>query len=125
MAKWKRLKTAAYHSEGNGLTERLNGMVIKMFRMICEEVKGVWDSALPTIMLAYNSTVHSSTDLTSFAPYVNEVVGMRSDAGSEKVKQFRLRQQLQVVYERVLSEIATRHRMRMTSVIIRSGTRFR
>ena len=56
-------KTTPYHPRSDGLVERFNRTLLAMF--VSQEHDN-WDDLLPFMMLAYNTTVHTST---GFTPY--------------------------------------------------------
>ena len=59
-------KTTPYHPLSNGLVERLNRTLLAMLAMFVSCEHDNWDDLLPFMMLAYNTTVHTST---GFTPY--------------------------------------------------------
>lgn len=61
-----RLTTTAYHPQCNGTTERLNHTLSDMLSMYVDASHTNWDTVLPFITYAYNTSRH---DVTSFSPF--------------------------------------------------------
>ena len=59
-------KTTPYHPRSDGLVERFNRNLLAMLAMFVLREHDNWDDLLPFMMLAYNTTVHTST---GFTPY--------------------------------------------------------
>ena len=59
-------KTTPYHPRSDGLVERFNRTLLAMLAMFVSQEHDNWDDLLPFMMLAYNTTVHTST---GFTPY--------------------------------------------------------
>ena len=59
-------KTTLYHPRSDGLVERFNRTLLAMLAMFVSQEHDNWDDLLPFMMLAYNTTVHTST---GFTPY--------------------------------------------------------
>ncbi|KAJ8878886.1 hypothetical protein PR048_019485 [Dryococelus australis] len=68
----KKLTTTPGHPQGNGRTERLHRTIAKMISHYVSSKHDYWDVYLPYVCAAYNSQVHTSTQLS---PY--EVHGMK------------------------------------------------
>lgn len=47
--------------QANGVTERFNRTLATMLTMYCIQDQKDWDLYLPPVMMAYRSSVHSST----------------------------------------------------------------
>jgi hypothetical protein len=65
----KQLRTTAYHPQTNGLTERLNGTLVRLLAKACRaaaEGPHNWDDLLPHIVRAYNTTPHRMTGESPF-----------------------------------------------------------
>ena len=59
-------KTTLYHPRSDGLVERFNRTLLVMLAMFVSREHDNWDDFLPFMMLAYNTTVHTTT---GFTPY--------------------------------------------------------
>ena len=57
-------KTTPYHPRSDGLVERFNRTLLAMLAMFVSQEHDNWDDLLPFMMLAYNTTVHTSTGFT-------------------------------------------------------------
>ena len=57
-------KTTPYHPRSDGLVERFNRTLLAMLAMFVSREHDNWDDLLPFMMLAYNTTVHTSTGFT-------------------------------------------------------------
>ena len=57
-------KTTPYHPRSDGLVERFNIILLAMLAMFVSREHDNWDDLLPFMMLAYNTTVHTSTGFT-------------------------------------------------------------
>jgi hypothetical protein len=58
--------SASYRPQTDGSTERFNRTFLSMLRTCLRNDSKNWDRALPSLVYAYNNTVHSST---GFAPH--------------------------------------------------------
>ena len=61
-----KIKTTPYHPRSDGLVERFNRTLLAMLAMFVSQEHDNWDDLLPFMMLAYNTTVHTTT---GFTPY--------------------------------------------------------
>ena len=60
-------RTTAYHPAGNGACERVNRTLKKgLQKLLNEQNLNEWDTVLPHVVFAYNTSVHSSTHFTPF-----------------------------------------------------------
>ena len=50
--------------QSNGNIERFNRTLAAMLTMYCEKEQHLWDEYLPQVMMAYRSSIHSSTRFT-------------------------------------------------------------
>ena len=57
-------KTTPYHPRSDGLVERFNRTLFAMLAMFVSQEHDNWDDLLHFMMLAYNTTVHTSTGFT-------------------------------------------------------------
>eukprot|EP01129_Flabellula_baltica_P008252 TRINITY_DN325_c0_g1_i2.p1 TRINITY_DN325_c0_g1~~TRINITY_DN325_c0_g1_i2.p1 ORF type:complete len:534 (-),score=75.65 TRINITY_DN325_c0_g1_i2:70-1671(-) len=62
----KKLRTAAYHPQTDGLVEKFNGTVVNMLRKYVNAHLTNWDELLPFVVAAYNWSEHSSTKTSPF-----------------------------------------------------------
>ena len=58
--------SSPYHPQTNGLTERVNGIVINMLSKFVDKDQKNWDQLLPYVVFAYNTSKHSSTGYCPF-----------------------------------------------------------
>ena len=59
-------QTTSYHSQTNGLCERLNHSLAEMISMYIDSDHKNWDSVLPYVTFAYNTSRQESTAQTPF-----------------------------------------------------------
>uniref|UniRef100_A0A8C2FFZ9 Gypsy retrotransposon integrase-like protein 1 n=1 Tax=Cyprinus carpio TaxID=7962 RepID=A0A8C2FFZ9_CYPCA len=59
-------RSSPYHPQSNGLVERFNRTLLTMLSLFVDENQTNWDCLLPYVMMAYRSSVHTST---GFTPY--------------------------------------------------------
>ena len=57
----EKVKTSVMRPQANGVTERFNRTLATMLTMYCIQDQKDWDLYLPQVMMAYRSSVHSST----------------------------------------------------------------
>ena len=62
----KKVSTAAYRPQTNGLVERFNRTLASMLSMYVNSKHNDWDKYLPYVTFAYNTTAHSITKETPF-----------------------------------------------------------
>ena len=60
----KKLRSSPFHPEGNSICERLNGTLLSILKLYMMNNFDDWDILIPSVLLAYNSTKHSSTGFT-------------------------------------------------------------
>ena len=60
-------RTTPYHPQSDGLVERLNRTILNMLSISAAEHERDWDLHLPTVMLAYRSSVQETTGATPFS----------------------------------------------------------
>ncbi|MES9882105.1 MAG: reverse transcriptase domain-containing protein [Sedimenticola sp.] len=60
----KKTRTTPYHPASDGLVERLNRTLVQMLRTVVNDDQKDWDKKLPKVLLAYRSSVHSTTKFT-------------------------------------------------------------
>ena len=60
----EKVKTSVMRPQANGVTERFNRTLSTMLTMYCIHDQKDWDLYLPQVMMAYRSSVHSSTGQT-------------------------------------------------------------
>ena len=62
----KKVSTAAYRPQTNGLVERFNRTLAAMLSMYVNSKHTDWDRYLPYVTFAYNTTAHSATKESPF-----------------------------------------------------------
>ena len=62
----KKVSTAAYRPQTNGLVERFNRTLAAMLSMYVDSKHRDWDRYLPYVTFAYNTTAHSATKESPF-----------------------------------------------------------
>ena len=62
----KQIRTSPYHPQCDGLTERMNGTLVKSLAMFTNEPQTDWDTFIPAVLFAYRTSVTSSTKFTPF-----------------------------------------------------------
>lgn len=63
----KHSRTCDYHPAANGMDERFNATICKIIRNYIDKSCRSWDDQLQWALLAYNTTIHSSTGLTPYS----------------------------------------------------------
>ncbi|CDJ56886.1 hypothetical protein EMWEY_00026150 [Eimeria maxima] len=61
-----------YHPQTDGQTERVNRTLEEMLRRYIQTDEKEWEHLLPALELAYNTTPHSSTELSPFEVMIGE-----------------------------------------------------
>ncbi|CDI79081.1 hypothetical protein EAH_00040060, partial [Eimeria acervulina] len=62
----KRALSSSYHPQSDGQTERVNRTLAQMLLTYSQSDEREWRRLLPALELAYNTTSHSSTELSPF-----------------------------------------------------------
>ncbi|CDJ64946.1 LOW QUALITY PROTEIN: Similar to Transposon MAGGYgagandpolgenehomologues, related [Eimeria necatrix] len=68
----KRCMSSSYHVQSDGQTERVNRTLEQMLHTYIKSDQGEWERLLPALELAYNTTSHSSTELSPFEVVIGE-----------------------------------------------------
>ena len=61
----EKVRTTAYHPQGDGMVERFNRTLLQLFRTFVDRPED-WEEHLPLILYAYRTSVHSSTGYSPF-----------------------------------------------------------
>ncbi|CDJ46555.1 hypothetical protein EBH_0067040 [Eimeria brunetti] len=64
--------SSSYHPQTDGQTEQVNRTLEQMLRTYVQADEREWDGLLPALELAYNTTSHSSTELSPFEIMIGE-----------------------------------------------------
>ena len=59
-------RTTPYHPQGDGQVERLNKSLVKILSKLISDHRRDWADCVPKAVLAYNTSVHESTELTPY-----------------------------------------------------------
>ena len=59
-------RTTAYHPQGDGLVERFNRTLLNMLATTVEDHPATWETLLPKLCMAYNTSIQASTGYTPF-----------------------------------------------------------
>lgn len=68
----KRALSSSYHPQSDGQTERVNRTLEQMLRTYIQADERQWERLLPALELAYNTTTHSSTELSPFEVMIGQ-----------------------------------------------------
>ena len=60
----QKTRTTSLRPQANGLVERFNRTLISMLKSYCSKNQTDWDVYLPQVMMAYRSSIHSTTKLS-------------------------------------------------------------
>ena len=59
-------RTTPYHPHSDGMIERFNRTLLNMLSISAQDKEKDWDLHLPSVMLAYRTSVHETTGETPF-----------------------------------------------------------
>ena len=76
----KKVNTAAYHPQTNGLVERFNKTIATMLSCYVDSRHRDWDTYVPYVAMAYNTAVNASTTLSPFMMRTGRRARMPTDA---------------------------------------------
>ena len=79
-------RTTPYHPESDGLVERFNRNLLMMLAMFAGENRDDWDDLLPTVMMAYRSSVHESTGFSPYRLIFGEECTLPMDVGLPRLE---------------------------------------
>ena len=84
----EKTRSSTFHPQGNGFIERQNTTIIKMLDQYVSSNQKDWDVHLDLVMLAYRSSVHSSTGYIPSILHIGRELRPRIDLvlGSPQVK---------------------------------------
>jgi transposase InsO family protein len=77
----KHYKTSSYHPQTNGLTERVNGILIQELRHYVDDNQLNWSQMLPLFTFMYNGSKQRSTKFSPFELLYNRQPVFPSDIG--------------------------------------------
>ena len=58
----KQVLSKTYHSQSLGVVGRVNGIIVNLVRTEAQEDQRQWDTDIPSLQLAINSAIYSSTE---------------------------------------------------------------
>ena len=91
-----KIHTTAFHPEGNGTVERLNGTLIKMLAIFIEKNQKNWVDLLPAILFSYRTGIHRAINMTPF-----EAIYGRRVLMPQKIEQYAMPKLKQEAEEQV------------------------
>ena len=65
----KKTRTTSYHPESDGLVEPFNRTLLKILSMSISDNESDWDLQLPTLLMAYRTSVHETSGETPDPSY--------------------------------------------------------
>ena len=124
IAEVEKSRTTPYHAMGNGQVERFNQTLLQMLGTLEEYQKSDWKAHVPTLVHAYNATIHDST---GYSPYflmfgrhprlpIDAFLGLSPDAMSAKHQTEyarKLRERLAFAYrtaQKTAQKMAAKHK---------------
>lgn len=127
LANISKSRTTPYHPQGNGMPERFNQTLLNMLGTLEDRQKANWESHIPALVHAYNSTRHETTGFTPhylmFGRHtrlaIDAFLGIEPDSSTRSKKQNdyvdELRKRLHFAYKVASKEAkrqAKRHKKR-------------
>lgn len=71
--------TSPYHPQSDGMIERFNRTLASMLSLFVDDNQANWDILLPYVMMAYRSSVHSSTGFTPYKVFFGKEIVLPVD----------------------------------------------
>ena len=85
MLQINKTRTTAYHTQSDGMIERLNRTVKNVLSKYISVHQNDWDKFLDGVVFAYNSTVHDTTGITPYRMVFGEEMRLPVELVTENV----------------------------------------
>ena len=114
----QKTRTTAYHPQGDGLVERFNRTLLSMLATTAKDHPATWETFLPKLCMAYNTSIQASTGYTPFYLMFGREARLPvdimfspppTDATSPNEHATQLQTTLREAFERVRTNLATAH----------------
>lgn len=106
--------TSPYHPRTNGLTERVNGIIVESIKKHASTNILEWNKWIPYVLLAYRTKIHSSTGFTPFELLYGRKVKIFNDFSKIRIdeseliwkRSLEIKQLVDIVHPKAIENIA-------------------